>query len=298
MTYSFLQSLEWENIQKKLGRKTWRVGGCLIIEHCLPFGFKYLYAPRPDIADEDKFFYSAAEIAGKGGHVFLKIDPVSPVVFKNKIAAHSFQPRDTIICDLQKSEPELLAAMHEKTRYNIHLAERKGVHIKNHESRIMNQGEAQEIFCNLLNETAKRDRFHLHPPRYYKVLLEIRSECFSNELFFAEYQNRPIAAALINFYRSETSIDGGTATYLHGASSSEQRNLMAPHLLHWEVMRRAKQMGFLQYDFWGVDEKRWPGVTRFKRGFGGKEMIYPDSFDIIYRKRYYTLYSLARAYRK
>lgn len=266
----------------------------MVIEHCVPLGFKYLYAPRPDIENEGDFFSSAERIAKKEGHIFLKVDPVSPVSYPKKISSHALQPQKTIICNLEKSEAELLSAMHEKTRYNIRLAERKGVRVMNYKPRIMNH-EKKEEFWNLLEQTAERDGFYTHEQKYYEALLGESSEHFSNELFFAEHEGKPIAVALINFYRSPASIGGGAA-YLHGASSSEHRNLMAPHLLHWRIMREAKKRGFRQYDFWGIDEKRWPGVTRFKRGFGGQEAAYPESFDIVYRKNYYWFYKIFRRY--
>lgn len=290
----FLQSPEWENIQKKLGRKTRRIQDCLVIEHCVPLGFKYLYAPRPDIENEEDFFSSAERIAKKEGHIFLKVDPVLPVSYPKKISSHALQPQKTIICNLEKSEAELLSAMHEKTRYNIRLAERKGIRIADSGWQRVGSEDREkklDIFWTMLRNTAERDGFHTHEKSYYEKLLGGYSEYFSNELFFAEHEGQPIAAALINFYKK-------TATYLHGASSLEHRNLMAPHLLHWRIMQEAKKRGFAEYDFWGINDNRWPGVTRFKRGFGGKEVVYPESFDIIYRKSYYTLYSLVRAYKK
>ncbi len=262
----------------------------MVIEHNFPFGFKYLYAPRPDIADTNRFFSVVAHIAEKEGHMFLKIDPMRPVSSPIKTLSNALQPEKTIMCNLEKSESELLSAMHEKTRYNIRLAERKGVLVRRGESREF------ESFWKLLAKTAERDGFHTHERAYYETLLDEFSEHFSNELFFAEYEGKPIAAALINFYRSITSPDGGIATYLHGASYRMHREVMAPQFLHWNIMKEARKRGFMQYDFWGIDEKRWPGVTRFKKGFGGSIVSYPESFDRVYRKNYYQVYSFVRAY--
>lgn len=71
---------------------------------------------------------------------------------------------------------------------------------------------------------------------------------------------------------------------------------MAPFLLQWECIKNAKKDGFRYYDFWGIDEKRWPGVTRFKRNFvnenNGFEVTYPGTYDLICNELLYTLYRI------
>ncbi len=279
----FLQSPEWELFQKEAGRKTWRVDGVLVIQHVLPLGFNYLYCPRPDsgiMSHESgiNVLEKIKVIAFEEKSIFLKIDPVANFQFSifNFQKSNSLQPRRSLLLDLTQSTEELLRAMHEKTRYNVKLAERKGVSIA--------KGDPG-IFIKLLKETAKRDGFHLHPESYYQKLLDTQTSTLTNELFIAVYQNEPIAGAMINFY-SPT----GTATYLHGASTSAHRNVMAPYFLHWYVIQEAKNRGFHAYDFWGIDETHWPGVTRFKKGFGGEIIEYPLSLDILYKPFWYKLY--------
>ena len=302
-TRSFLQSAEWEQFQHTLGRKTWRAAGVLVIRHDLPLGLNYLYAPHPDPSRftshiiQDTMLREIEKIGARERSIFLKIDPLAPLLYRDTCLvcreAPSLQPRETIIIDLVQPEEKLLAAMHEKTRYNIRLAERKNV-----ECRIANVGFGEtndfEIFWRLLQETAARDGFRTHLKEYYKKLLETRSDRFSNELFFAEYHGTTVAVALINFYGSPTSI--GMATYLHGASSGADRQVMAPHLLHWRIIREAKRRGCAAYDLWGIDEARWPGLTRFKQGFSGSILIRPASVDAVYRSSPYFLYSLWRRF--
>jgi lipid II:glycine glycyltransferase (peptidoglycan interpeptide bridge formation enzyme) len=107
------------------------------------------------------------------------------------------------------------------------------------------------------------------------------------KLFIAEYEDRIIAANIVMFF-------GNRAVYLHGASSNECRNLMAPYLLQWEQIKEAKKQGCEIYDFWGIDEKKWPGVTRFKKGFGGEEIDYSGTFDFIFDKTWYEIYKIAK----
>ncbi len=329
---SFLQSSEWEESQKLIGRETHRVAGVLLIRHDLWRGLHYLYCPRPVFREGvnpaldhgalspavrintnamitprqdgaftppfseragfkggvNDFLMGARNIAREEGAIFLRID----VAEKLKVGSLKFkvsrpvQPQRTIVADLQKPENGLLAAMHDKTRYNIRLAERKGVVAL--QAAYNNENILR--FLALLRETAVRDEFHLHEREHYVKLPSVRSENCATELFFAEFQGKLLAAAMINFYKPS-----GTATYLHGASSRESREMMAPHLLHWRIMQEAKRHGFKYYDFGGIDEKRWPGLTRFKQGFGGKDVEYPPTIDIIYRPWLYRAYILARS---
>ncbi|OGZ97720.1 MAG: hypothetical protein A3B34_00445 [Candidatus Sungbacteria bacterium RIFCSPLOWO2_01_FULL_54_21] len=288
--HSFLQSSAWEDFQHALGRKTWRVAGVLVIRHDLPMGLHYLYAPHPVIHGD--LFSEMRAIAAAEKSVFLKIDPLvslQPTTYKLQ-ASISLQPRETIVIDLTQAEEILLSGMHEKTRYNIRLAERKGVAVKNYWFPVADADFA--AFWRLMQETAERDRFHAHPKEHYKKLLDAHTDDFSNELFLAEYQGMVIAAAIVNFYhyRGETSIVK-TATYLHGASGSEHRGVMAPHLLHWRIMQEAVRRGCGSYDLWGADAVRWPGLTRFKTGFGGATLVHPASSDMIYRAGWYRAYS-------
>jgi len=261
----------------------------LIVRHELPAGFSYLYCPQVESVT-DNWLLKTEKIAQKEGAIFLKIDPLEKFKIQNsKLKIHessSLQPRKTIVLDLQKSEEEILRTMHEKTRYNIRLAERKGVTVMEYP---LDDGRPPEIFWQMLQETARRDGFRLHAKSHYEKLLAVRSADFWSKLYFAEYQRKVVAVALVNFYRPSR-----TATYLHGASSREHKEVMAPQLLHWRIMQEAKKDGLAYYDLWGIDEKRWPGVTRFKKGFGGTLVEYPLAVDIVYRKHLYAFYNLVR----
>ena len=177
--------------------------------------------------------------------------------------------------------------MHPKTRYNIRLAERHGVR-----ARAVAGSECEALvpkFWQLLFTTSRRDGFSLHPQEYYRILFDVRSADFQNELWVAELGGDILAAAIVSWYSPSS-----TATYLHGASSRERHEAMAPHLLQWAILREVRRRGVTAYDFGGIDEQRWPGVTRFKRGFGGTAHIFPPSMDILFRPGLYRLYRLQR----
>ena len=141
-----------------------------------------------------------------------------------------------------------------------------------------------------MTKTSKRDGFMAYPKEYYQKMLEIPGA----ELFVAEFpvdggtsKSKIIAANIVLFCENQT-------IYLHGASDYAYRNLMAPHLLQWEQIKEAKKRNCIEYDFWGINETKWPGVTRFKRGFGGREIIYPGAYDLVFKPFWYKIYKIAK----
>ncbi len=302
--WSFLQSPEWEGFQKALGRAVWRLGDVLITRHTIGRGaLNYLYAGRPVFPERvEPLLAEVEKIARSERSIFFRVDRAEPagrMAMSDAVAAaghigRPLQPQATVVLDLSRPEDRMLGAMREKTRYNIRLAAKKGVVV----TKVLRRsaGEDFEVFWRLLEMTARRNRFHTHGRRHYELLIKTRSSRFSNELFFAEYEGRPIAAALVNFYQPTFGIPG-VATYLHGASSNEARNAMTPYALHWHIALEAKQRGFGWYDLWGVDEQKWPGLTRFKRGFGGDEVTYAPPVEIVYRPFVAGLYRVMQWFR-
>lgn len=284
MSMSFLQSREWEEIQRKIGRPVKRLGPVLVIRHDLAYGFNYLYSPRPQSLSKD-FFDAAEKYAREQGSIFLKVDPDSfePQVWAGGRPALSLQSEQSAVVDCRINENDLFATVHPKTRYNIRVAMKHGVSV----SRFRGE-EAEKVFDSfwgIMRETAKRDNFFLHPEKHYRALFEVGNENFKNELWLAERRGEVIAAAIVNWF-----LPASAATYLHGASSDAHREVMAPHLLHWEIIREVRRQGFSQYDLGGIDEVKWPGLTRFKNGFGGATLKFPESRDFVFRPALYQLY--------
>ncbi len=262
-----------------------------IIKNMLPGGYHYWYSPRglvfkSGLSEEERmeagdFLLLEAKKLDKRA-VFFRIEP------QEKIASCRFkiektldlQPKQTLILDLAQDEDSLLKAMHQKTRYNINLAIKKKVEIR--------EGGAADFpeFWRLMNLTGARDDFRLHSAAHYQNLLAGSGDRFIR-LFFASYEGKNIAAGLFCFW-------GDKATYLHGASDNEFRNVMAPYLLQWSLVKKAKEEGYEYYDFYGIDEKKWPGVTRFKLGFGGRTENYAGTYDVIFNPVSYRVYELVR----
>ena len=296
----FLQSWEWGEFHRSIGRPVRRFEsrGCLaqIVELPLPLGKKYWLCPKGPLAVPgaalhlDRFIGASAEEAKKAGAIFIRLEPQE--IPKGLGLKHTKQvnPPCTSIVNVARSEEEILAAMHPKTRYNIRVAEKHGVLAGpwpvargpwNEESR----KRFDETF-RLLEETAKRDDFRLHPRSYYEAQVKMPNA----EVFAATRAGKLLAAAIVIF-------EGETATYLHGASSNADRSLMAPYALHWAIIKEAKARGSSHYDLWGISEARdsgWAGITRFKRGWGGTESCVPGTFDLPTSGFWYSVYRLVR----
>jgi len=315
----FLASGVWREFQEAAGKNVFHIGedgfSASIIEHSLPLIGKYLYVPRGPVieirnpsasrrteirksidelvllAKKNKAGWVRIEPATEEGLDFLKESTDLPV----RKAPHDMQPKEVFIVDISESEEELLSSMKPKTRYNIRLAEKKGVEVSVVDNRSADAGMSLDEFIRLVGITAKRDGIVSHPDGYYRrMLATIPPE--NLKLYAARYDGKIIAANLVAFF-------GDTATYLHGASDNENRNLMAPYLLQWTQMKDAKNAGFGKYDFGGIKGKKgeksekgslgdWAGITRFKTGFSlkTKAAVFPGSYDIVVDRRRYFAY--------
>lgn len=297
------------------------VAMALIVKYDLPFGRSYLYCPRGPVIDElgimnyesrmcGMLFSEIKKIAKDEKSLFLRFDP--PVEMNQKYStklkksSSEIQPKDTLMLDLEKSEEDLLREMKQKTRYNIRLAERKGTKITNYELHVDNRKkfkEKFEKFWELAEETSQRDKFRSHNKDYYwKMLKSLNKEnCACDrkllaKLYLAEYNNKVITSNIVLYFRDY-------CAYLHGASSNECRNVMAPYLLQWQQIIDAKKAGYKKYDFWGIKSSQsetnhsWQGITRFKKGFGGYEKNYIGAYDLVLSNIGYTIYGFMKKIR-
>lgn len=316
---SLLQTTNWARLKGRFGwssQRVWMrrdgclVGGAQILFRSMGYGIvKIGYIPHGPLVDWsdgeqiDTLFYHIDQAAYQRGAGLLKIEPriwqdeLPTAAWEELYRRHgcvsspdTIQPPRTIIIDLRPSEEEILAAMKQKTRYNIRLAEKKGVTVR--------QGTMADIpaFNRLMAATGERDRFGIHQPQYYRDALEF----FGSEhaaLWLAEFEGWPLAGVMV--FSS-----GDSAAYLYGASSNEERQRMPAYAAQWAGIRWAKARGCISYDMWGIpdydeelleanfadrSEGLWP-VYRFKRGFGGEVRRTVGAADRVYNKLLHRLY--------
>ncbi|MBP7671074.1 peptidoglycan bridge formation glycyltransferase FemA/FemB family protein [Candidatus Gracilibacteria bacterium] len=273
------------------------VGGCLVVRRALPLGFCWFYGARGPVVKEKRekrkekkeaIEVLRGEVARLGRRekaIFWRIDP--GVSREEEFLAEGFRfieegfyPQTTLMVDLSLSEEEILAQMKQKGRYNVRLAAKKGVVVRRDDQAV---GE----FWRLLKETTERDGFSGHGEEYYQRMI---SELGENAgLYVAEFEGEVLAAAIVTFF-------GKVATYYYGVSGNARRELMAPYLLHFEIMKEAKAAGFEKYDLFGIaplgceEGHAWEGVTRFKRQFGGEEVNYARPQEFAFKRFWYWVY--------
>lgn len=312
----FLQSWEWGEFQLSLGRRIRRFGlydgeRLIGLATAIMNRLNYWYIPRgPIVSDQlhpdeyqktwNFFIKGIVEEFKKTKSVFIKIEPplerhqrdkFDEIINEYKFTKEKFvQPQDSWYLRLTQTTEELLEHMHQKTRYNIRLADKKGVTV-----RVGNTEEDFEKFWQLCEVTSGRDKFKSHEKKYYRGIFDTLVPTGFTKIYIAEFKNKPLAANMVyNF--------GDTSTYVHGASSNENRNLMAPHFLQWRQIQDAKESGYKYYDFWGIapddsSEHRWAGITRFKKGFGGQGIIYLGVYNLILSNFWYKIYTIVKKLR-
>ena len=320
-----LQSAPWGTLKSQFGWSAERVGlahegklvgGAQILYRRLPAGLGRLaYVPKGPIVNwEDeaqvKTLMAVLDRAARAkGTIALTIEPDLPDgdAHDKRLRALGFspsplgsvQPRRTIVVDIAPDEDAILGEMKQKTRYNVRLAARKGVTVR----------EAAEAdlpaFHALMAATGERDAFGVHAPAYYETAYHLFVPHGWARLLLAEAEGEAVAAVMIFALPPRS-------WYLYGASSDAHREKMPTYLLQWEAMRWARSLGCTTYDLYGVpdeDEEEleaqftrrsdglW-GVYRFKRGFGGKLVRSVGAWDRVYAPARYWLYRMALSLRR
>jgi len=289
-----LQTSRWAQLKATFGWD-WEIitpaavpnSGALVLYRTLPLKVGTIaYVPRGPLVDWDDGHAVAATLdalrAAARRHrawaLWLEPELLDTPEARAQLRAYglravtrTIQPPRTIIVDIAPTEDVILAQMRSKTRYNIRLAERKGVTVR--------QGTVDDTaaFYALMRETGSRDKFGIHSEAYYRRVFELFLPTGHAALLLAEVEGE-LVAALVVFGL------GAKAWYLYGASSDRHRERMPAYALQWAAIRWAKARGCTVYDLWGIpdfDEETleaqfaersdnlW-GVYRFKRGFGGK----------------------------
>jgi lipid II:glycine glycyltransferase (peptidoglycan interpeptide bridge formation enzyme) len=202
------------------------------------------------------------------------------------LSSSQVQFKNTVWLDLVRSEDDLIASFKQKTRYNIRLAERKGVRV-----RTPPPGEAPfDLLYRLYAETSVRDGFVIRHADYYRDAWGSFIQTGRAQPFIAEVEGEAVAAIIVfNFARR--------ALYMYGMSGGQHREKMPNHLLQWTAMKWARAQGCTIYDFWGAPDlfdeadPMW-GVWKFKEGFNGTVIRTPGALDYAPAPLLYRLYTV------
>jgi lipid II:glycine glycyltransferase (peptidoglycan interpeptide bridge formation enzyme) len=315
---NIFQSKEWEECKLQTGyQKSYWVDGILVLQKNLPFGYSMLYSPlvEKEQVDSltggsvDRFMQGIHSIAKGNKAIFYRLELDVPKTLNSELlilnsykkAFEEMQPEHSLVLDLTKSEEELLAEMKQKGRYNIKVAEKSGIRVESPQG-----GGAIGDFYELYSKTGRRHGITYRKEAYFQKLLEILGKSGYARVYKATHRNpesraedsaKKVLAAAIMVY------SGKTAIYMFGASSDEDKNLMAPYILQWTMIRDAKAAGFQKYDFFGIapddqPDHPWAGVTRFKKQFGGETTEIQGSYDLVMKPLEYQVFKIAEKIRR
>ncbi len=302
-----VQSWEWGEFRKTMGLVL-RYGfyqdnklksAFTITLHKIPFSSQFVgFLPKGPLPDKD--LADGLEKIGKENNcAFIKVETD---ITTDQTGHYSMDPRFTpspkemyykhnILVDLTPSEEELLQKMNSKTRYNVRLAQKKGVWVEER-----TDDEGFKIFLKLHFATTQRQGFYSHNQWYHKTVWELLKSHKMARILIGFYKppgaKKPQALSAWMVYNFKD-----TLYYPYGASSDEHREVMANNLVAWEAIKLGKKMGLKWFDMWGVlppgyDQKDpRSGFTRFKEGYGGKRVEYLGTFDLVFNDQLYWMFT-------
>lgn len=304
-----LQSFEWGEFRQNSGVKVIRRGiiqknkisnAYQLTIHTAPLGLKIGYLPKGGLPNRD-MIGDLIFIGKQRGLVYILLEPnvaneqwsiVNGQPLGLKPSFHPLFTKYTFILDLTKSEEELLAQMHPKTRYNIKVAQKHEVRISED-----NSDNAFDTYWRLTEETTKRQGFYAHDRNYHKKMWEtikpngkwsMINDQLSGHLFIAKYKGEILTTWVVFVFKN-------TLYYPYGASSKNYPEVMANNLMMWEVIKWGKNNGLKKFDMWGSLSENpdtsdpWFGFHRFKKGYGGKLVEFAGSFDLVINQPIYML---------
>ncbi|MAG59375.1 peptidoglycan bridge formation protein FemAB [Candidatus Woesebacteria bacterium] len=290
-----IQSWQWGSFREKTGIKVIRAGtfdngkmteGYQITIHTIPYtNFKigaFFKGPEPTT----QMLTALKNFGKEEGLILIRMEPnvLDSSEGKNllrqngAVSGRSSFTKETFLIDLTKSEEELLKNMHSKTRYNIRVAERHGVEVAEN-----NSDKAFEEHLKLMMETTKRQGFYAHSERYHRLMWEVLAPSGIAHLLQAKYKEKILVSWIVFVW-------GNTLYYPYGASSGEDRNVMAAYGMMWEAIKFGKQLGLSKFDLWGKEEGK--GFTKFKEGFGPQPVEFIGTWDLPISPILYPLYRI------
>jgi lipid II:glycine glycyltransferase (peptidoglycan interpeptide bridge formation enzyme) len=304
-----VQSFEWGEFRKKTGVKVLRRGikeknkiinPYQITIHKTP-NFPYLigYLPKGELPSKE-LLSELKKIGGEKRISFIQLEPNilngqwSMVNGQLRLSFHPIFTKFTFILNLTKTEDELLKNMHQKTRYNIRLSQKKGVEVK-----IDNSKRAFNNFLKLNDETSNRQKFYAHNKSYYEMMWDTLGDQkldlnkLQAHLLTASYNKKYLVTYILFTFKK-------TLYYPYGASSDEHREVMASHAAMWESIKFGKELGLEKFDMWGAANTPNPvpsdpyfGFHRFKQGFGANLVEFIGSYDLVINPINYRLLNVA-----
>lgn len=305
-----LQTYEWGEFREKTGLKVIRRGSFqnnklisafqLTIHPIPKTPFTIGYLPKGDVPTKE-LLAELKRIGKEENCIFIQLEPnciksdeqtKTIAQLSLRRAFHPLFTKYTFILDLTQSEEALLKNMHHKARYNIKVAQKHGVLVKED-----NSESSFNKYLLLSQETTTRQKFYAHSEQYHRFQWEILphkktdNTTLSSHLLLAIYQHKILASWILFVFKD-------TLYYPYGASSSEHKEVMASNLIMWEAIRFGKKLGLKSFDMWGALEPNpnsydpWFGFHNFKQRYGPEHVEFIGSFDLVINPIQYEGYKV------
>jgi lipid II:glycine glycyltransferase (peptidoglycan interpeptide bridge formation enzyme) len=322
-----LQTQEWAQFRKAWGNEVLFTKYGLITIHRIALTKHSIGIFEKGPAPTKLMLQDLKKIGRENNLIFIKLEPNVPIKVngvqwavdgeKSKTTTHNIPITDhaqnfqkllhshgavagktlftptTFWIDLTKSEADLMKSFSSKTRYNIRLAEKKGVKIAED-----NSDKAFQKYLDLTFETTQRQGFYAHTPNYHKLMWKYLHPASPK---LRGVSQPPIAHLLTAKYKGEIITTWILFTwkdflyYPYGASTDKYKEVMANNLMMWEVIKFGKKMGLKTFDLWGREEGK--GFTKFKEGYNPQVVEFLGSWDLVINKPLYFIYRIAEKVR-
>jgi len=300
-----LQSWAWGKFREKTGLKVIRIGqfdkknlkkGLQLTIHPLPkTNYQVGYLPKCSPLNQ-QLIEALVKVGQENNCLFIKTEPnqTSDQQFyleNGCLAGRPLFTKYTFQIDLTKDKKTLLANMKQKTRYNVRLAEKRGVRVSEDNSR-----QAFEEYLKLMFKTTRRQNFYAHDEKYHRLMWQTLYPAGIARLLKATYQGKTLASWILFVFNN-------VLYYPYGASSREHKKVMASNKIMWEAMLFGKKLGCQTFDLWGClgpdpdPQDPWYGFHRFKEGYGAKLVEFIGTFDLVLNHPLYRLYKVANGLR-
>jgi lipid II:glycine glycyltransferase (peptidoglycan interpeptide bridge formation enzyme) len=282
-----LQTSAWAEFRRKWGNEVLETKYGIITVHRLrptDYGigiFEKGPVPTRTMLDDLK------KIGKENNLIFIKLEPnciksdklVKLVQSEGAVAGRRLFTPTTFWVDLGPAEQDILKSFSSKTRYNIRLAQRNGVTVRED-----NSEEAFNKYLELTRETINRQGFYAHTEKYHRLMWNILKKAGIAHLLVASYRGEIITTWILFAWKN-------FLYYPYGASTEKHKEVMANNLMMWEAIKFGKKLGLTTFDLWGREEGK--GFTKFKEGYNPKVVEFLGTWDLVINKPLYAIYKIA-----
>jgi lipid II:glycine glycyltransferase (peptidoglycan interpeptide bridge formation enzyme) len=281
-----LQTSAWAEFRREWGNEVLETKYGILTLHKLPFTSYKIGMFIKGVTPTKEILSELKKIGSKKNIVFIKLEPnveksenlVKLMESFGAVPGKTLFTPTTFWINLAPDEENLMKSFSSKTRYNIRLAEKKGVTVKED-----NSDAAFERYLDLTRETINRQGFYAHTEKYHRLMWNILKKAGIAHLLVASYRGEIITTWILFAWKN-------FLYYPYGASTEKHKEVMANNMM-WEAIKFGKKLGLTTFDLWGREEGK--GFTKFKEGYNPKVVEFLGTWDLVINKPLYAIYKIA-----